>query len=160
MKNEKNNSDYRTGRNITDIEQTFGALLRRPYEYLNGRVYAQLAANGFEDIRPAHSAVFRNIHSQGSRIITLADQAQMTKQSMGALIEYLQERGYVELYKDDTDARAKIVCLTERGILVQQTAMAISREFEEELAGHIGKEEMQQLRDLLTRLYSTLEGAA
>jgi hypothetical protein len=41
--------------------------------------YASLAEKGFPEIRPAHSAVFRNISPGDSRLTDLADQAGMTK---------------------------------------------------------------------------------
>ena len=100
--------------NITEAERTWGALLRRPYQFLSARVYDELAATSFPDIRPAHSAVFRHIAPGGSRITELAERAQMTKQSMGSLVEFLLEREYVQIAPDPSDGRAKIVCLTAR----------------------------------------------
>lgn len=41
---------------------------------------ADLAAAGFDDLRPAHAAVFQHIEADGSRLADLAERAQMTKQ--------------------------------------------------------------------------------
>ena len=131
--------------------------MRRPYQFLSARVYDELAATSFPDIRPAHSAVFRHIAPGGSRITELAERAQMTKQSMGSLVESLLERGYVHIAPDPRDGRAKIVCLTERGEALQQRAIEISRTAEEEMGKLIGEVEMRQLRQLLERLYTALE---
>jgi DNA-binding MarR family transcriptional regulator len=146
-----------TSKNITEAEQTCGALLRRPYQFLAARVYEQLAATSYPDIRPAHSAVFRHIAPGGSRITELAERAQMTKQSMGSLVEYLLEHRYVRIAPDPSDGRAKIVCLSERGEALQQHALEISRTVEEEMGSLIGEAEMRQLRQLLERLYRALE---
>ncbi|HZP84081.1 MAG TPA: MarR family winged helix-turn-helix transcriptional regulator [Chthonomonadaceae bacterium] len=145
------------GENITDVERTFGALLRRPYQHLTARVYERLAATGYSDIRPAHGAVFRHIAPEGLRITELADRAQMTKQSMGYLVEYLREHGYVELRPDPSDGRAKIACLTPRGEALQQDALKISREVERELAQLVGEEEIRLLRAHLERLNAQLK---
>lgn len=138
--------------NITERERTLGLLLRRPYQILAERVYAELARRGFADIRLAHGAVFRTIVSTGSRITEMAEQAQMTKQSMGALVDYLRERGYVELQPDPTDGRAKLVHLTERGQAVQRSAIEISREVEQEVAALMGESDHRRLRELLAKL--------
>jgi DNA-binding MarR family transcriptional regulator len=156
MKSPKNVSPRAGSQSITDEQQTFGALLRKPYEVLARRVYTRLAAEGYSDIRPAHSAVLRNMGANGSRITELADRAQMTKQSMGALVDYLRERGYLELHADPSDARAKIACLTERGQVLQSHALSISREAEQDLVQLVGGDDMQQLRALLERLFVAL----
>lgn len=77
---------------------------------------------------------------------------------MGALVDHLRERGYVELQPDPTDGRAKLVHLTERGLVVQAAALEISREVEREVAGLIGERSHQQLRELLEKLNNGLRG--
>ena len=46
---------------------------------------------------------------------TLAERAQMTKQSMGELVRHLEAHGYVERMPDPADGRAKLVRATDRG---------------------------------------------
>src|ERR1700747_1273074 len=70
------------------------------------RVAAGLAEAGFGDIRPAHTAVFQHIDADGSRLTDLAERAQITKQSMGYLVDFLEQRGYLERRSDPTDRRA------------------------------------------------------
>src|ERR1700754_5232266 len=100
---------------ISEARVTLGSLLRRPYEILQVRVYAGLAERGFPDIRPAHSSVFRYIKPDGSRVSDLAELADMTKQRMGYLAANLSDMGYVTIAPDPSDARAKLVTLTEKG---------------------------------------------
>jgi DNA-binding MarR family transcriptional regulator len=139
-------------KNLTEETGSLGALLRLPYQRLSHIVYGELARSGFADIRPAHSAVFRHISPDGSRATELAERAQMTKQSMGYLVDALTERGYVELAPDPTDGRAKLVCLTTRGESFVAAAMALSARVEEMAAREMGGEEMARLRDLLQQL--------
>src|SRR3954449_9872138 len=77
-----------------------GILLRIPNQQVVERVIAGLAQAGFDDLRPAHTAVFQHISADGSRLTELADRAQITKQSMGYLVDHLEERGYVERRPD------------------------------------------------------------
>lgn len=145
--------------NVTERERTLGHLLRRPYQILAERVYSELARRGFPEIRLAHGAVFRSISEEGSRITEMAERAQMTKQSMGALVEHLHERGYVSLRPDPTDGRAKLVHLTERGRAVQASAIEISREVEAAVSELMGETSHQQLRELLEKLNEGLQGS-
>lgn len=143
-------------RNLTEQQRTFGALLRGPYQVLATRVYGQLAERGYPDVRAAHGAVFRHIAPGGSRITELAERAQMTKQSMGTLVEFLRTQGYVELQPDPSDGRAKLVLLTERGQALQQAALEISAQVERELAEALGDAKLLQLRRLLEELNEAL----
>ena len=98
-----------------DARPNIGILLRGPYQAIVRRIADELAEAGFDDIRPAHTAVFQHIKADGSRLSELAQRAQLTKQSMGYLVDYLEERGYVERRPDPTDRRASLILLTERG---------------------------------------------
>ncbi len=145
------------GNHVTEQVKTIGALLRLPFEVLLDRVYSKVVTSGFEDIRPAHGNVFRYISPHGSRLTELADNAQMTKQSMNYLVEYLHNHGYVEIIPDPTDGRAKLIRLTDQGQEVQQMAIQISRQVEAEWAAQLGQRKMSQLRHLLEELSDILE---
>ena len=134
-----------------------GALLRIPFQAITARLHTELAAAGFADLSPAQFVVFQHLPAEGARVSELAARAQITKQSMGYLVDYLAARGYVERLPDPADGRAAIVRLTERGWAVDQAARAISRGVEEEWARRLGRRRMDQLRDLLERLVTSLE---
>jgi DNA-binding MarR family transcriptional regulator len=134
-----------------------GILLRGPYQEVVERVSAGMAEAGFDDLRPAHSVVFQHIKAEGSRLTDLAERAQITKQSMGYLVDYLEERGYLERRPDPTDRRAALVCLTERGWAQVRAALAIIAALEAEWTRALGKKRMEQLRELLTELASASE---
>ena len=129
-----------------------GILLRNPGQAIIDRVSADLAKAGFDDIRPAHTAVFQHIEADGSRLTDLAERAQITKQSMGYLVDYLEERGYLERRDNPSDRRATIICLTDRGWEEIRAALTIIESLEKEWTRALGKQRMQQLRELLTDL--------
>jgi len=138
-------------------ERTIGALLRTPWQVLADRVYGALAEAGYPDIRPAHGVVFRYIRPDGSRVVELAEQAGITKQSMAGLVDYLVSNGYASVEPDPSDGRAKLVRLTQKGKSVQRAALKLSRKVEAEWAMLIGEREMTSLRVLLERLYVKLK---
>lgn len=139
-------------RNVTEARETIGALLRAPYEAMAERLYAELAARGFADIRRAHSAVFRHIRPGGSRLTELAEKAGMAKQSMAYLVETLAAGGYVTAVPDPADGRARLVRLTARGRRVQETLLALGAVMEAECAKTMGSARFAELRRMLEEL--------
>jgi DNA-binding MarR family transcriptional regulator len=135
-----------------DERPNVGILLRGPFQEIVRRIAEGLVAAGFDDIRPAHTAVFQHINAEGSRLSELAERAQITKQSMGYLVDYLEEHGYLERRADPSDRRASLIFLTERGWAEVHEALRIIAEIEQEWAQRLGKQRMEQLRELLTEL--------
>ena len=135
-----------------DERPNIGVLLREPFQEVVRRVSAGLAEAGFDDLRPAHTAVFQHIEAGGSRLTDLAERAQITKQSMGYLVDDLERHGYLERRPDSTDRRATLICLTERGWDQIRAALAIIASIEAEWTAELGERRMQQLRDALQTL--------
>lgn len=129
-----------------------GLLLFIPYRALEQRVYARLAQEGFDDITIAQGRVFSRIAPQGSRIVDLAEQAQVTKQTAGFLIEQLEKAGYVERTAHPTDRRAQLVRVAPRGEAAVKAGAVVIEELEAEWTAHVGARDMQHLRRILTQL--------
>ncbi len=134
-----------------------GALLRIPFQATVRRVHRDLAAAGYADLRPAHFAVFMQLDPAGTRLTELAERAQITKQSMGYLVDYLEARGYLERVPDPADARAKLVRQTERGRAVERLARASLERLEAEWAERLGPERFAGLRETLRDLIDGLD---
>lgn len=129
-----------------------GLLLLLPYRSMEARVFAALAAAGFDDFTPAQARVFQRIAPGGSRLTDLAEQAQITKQSAGFLVDQLAKAGYVERVPDPTDARARLVRIAPRGARAVPLAAAIVAEVEAEWTAHLGADRIAWLREILTDL--------
>src|SRR5690349_15604386 len=93
-----------------------GLLLKLPYIALERYIIRRLHDLGFDELRPAHFAVFQVIDPAGTRLTDLAARAEMTKQSMGYLVDYLQEHGYVQRAPDPGDNRAQIIRVTAKAM--------------------------------------------
>jgi DNA-binding MarR family transcriptional regulator len=129
-----------------------GLLLFIPYRAMEARVFAALAEAGFEDITPAQARVFERIAPGGSRLTDLAEQAQITKQSAGFLVDQLERAGYVERARDPADARARLVRIAERGARAIPLADKAVAEVEAEWTAHLGERRTAELRSILTDL--------
>jgi DNA-binding MarR family transcriptional regulator len=135
-----------------------GALLRVPYYTVTHRVYEALIGSGFDDITYAHLIVFQNIDERkGSRLTDLARKSNMTKQSMGYLVNNLKEGGYLEDIPDPNDGRARRLYLTPRGTALVYLAIETVRTIEADWTDLIGKEQMQTLKQILKELVVELE---
>lgn len=129
-----------------------GLLLYLPYRSMETRVFRELAEAGYGDLTPAQARVFQRIAAQGSRLTDLAEQAGITKQSAGFLVEALERSGYVERVPDPTDGRARLVRVAERGARSVEASREVVAAVEQEWAAHLGPHRMAQLREILTDL--------
>jgi DNA-binding MarR family transcriptional regulator len=137
----------------TRLVQTLTQLTQR----LRDKVYGGMPSKGFPDLRPAHSAVLRNLPPEGARIVDLADMAGVTKQSMAYLVSSLEAQRLVETGPDPNDGRARLVTLTFRGRLAVKALIALSREAERMLGEGMGEDGLRVLRFLAAQALRLLE---
>lgn len=116
------------------------------------RVVEAVSRAGYTDFTVAQARLAARIGPNGTRISDLAAQAQVTKQTATALIDRLEQSGYVERVVDPTDARARLVRLAPRGRELIPIARAEEEAIEAEWTEHLGPRRMAQLRDALESL--------
>lgn len=129
-----------------------GLLCFIAYRAMEARVMDALASAGFDDITPAQSRVFQRVGPRGTRVTELAEQARVSKQTAGFLVDQLARAGYVERVPDPTDARARLVRIAARGEAAVAAARVIEAEVESEWSRHLGRRDADHLRRTLTRL--------
>ncbi len=144
--------------NERDDEMMLGALLRVSHSALMNIVEPGLVAAGYADVRATHSPVVQplSLRPKGMWASELAANARMTKPSIGYLIEYLEQRGYVERVPDPSDGRAQLVRLTPRGWEMAKTMRRLVRQVEAQWAELIGTEQVEELRHCLQALVAAL----
>jgi DNA-binding MarR family transcriptional regulator len=127
------------------------AMLGRAYSLLGFQIVDGVVGAGFPQ-KPSHSAVFAQIKMEGSRLTDLARGANITPQSMGELVDELEELGYVERRPDPTDRRAKLIVLTDRGKACIAAGISTIDGIEDRITQLLGERGHRQLRSLLVRL--------
>lgn len=75
----------------------------------------------------------------------LAQQANITKQSMGALIDHLSRTGYVERVDDPDDGRASRLRLTARGRAFVEEVRGFARRVEAAWVARVGARRVEEL---------------
>lgn len=134
--------------------ETLLSLLDAATESVLAEFRRELEEAGYADIRPTHGCVFRFVRDDGMRLTELARLAGMTKQSVGELVDDLVDLGYVERIPDPEDRRAKLICLTDRGIEAQRVGFGLLIDVEDRWAERFGATRMKQLRKLLEEAVS------
>jgi DNA-binding MarR family transcriptional regulator len=133
-------------------ELNLGLLLFIPHRAMEAAVMASMAEAGFDDITLAQARVFQRIDRHGSRLTDLAEAAQVTKQTVGFLVDRLERAGYVERTPDPRDGRARLVRIAARGEAAIRASADVVAEMERAWTAHLGTRRTAQLREALTRL--------
>ena len=129
-----------------------GALLRLAWQQVRERIYRKVRSGGHDDLNRAHVAVFRYESLDGLRPTQLAEQMQITKQSINDLLRHLEDRGYVLLRPDPIDRRARLVCLTVRGRQIEAEIRTYARSAEREVSRLLGQRRFREFRETLVKL--------
>ncbi|HTF46683.1 MAG TPA: MarR family transcriptional regulator [Pseudonocardia sp.] len=129
-----------------------GVALFIPYRYMEDRIFRTLQQAGFDDWTLAQVRVFQRIDPDGSRLTDLADQAQVSKQSAGVLVDQLERLGYVRRVSDPTDGRARLIVIEERGRRAAELAIATSAEILSEWKAYLGTRNFTLLHQILDQL--------
>lgn len=129
-----------------------GVALFIPYRYMEDRIFRALQDAGFDDWTLAQARVFQRIAPDGSRLTDLADQAQMSKQSAGVLVDQLERLGYVRRAPDPTDGRARLIVIEERGRRAAELARATADEILSEWMAFLGTRNFTLLHQILDQL--------
>jgi len=129
-----------------------GALLRIPWETVQRHMLERLHEHGFDDLDPAHLAVFQYPGPQGTRPTELATRLRISRQALNYLLGQIERLGYLERQPDPDDLRSKRIALTPRGV----SAINVIREAVDEIqaawAEQLGPKRFAQLRNLLLDL--------
>jgi DNA-binding MarR family transcriptional regulator len=133
-----------------------GLLLRLLAQQWGNDIDAALTAAGFDGIRPAHASVFPFVPPEGIQVSELARLARVRKQTMAQAVEQLERLGYVDRRPDPSDARARLVFLTDRGQAVRPVTHAAGHRVEERWAELLNPDELEELRSTMQRLLARL----
>ncbi|HJQ48704.1 MAG TPA: MarR family transcriptional regulator [Amycolatopsis sp.] len=132
-------------------ELNLGLLLFIPYRHMESAVLAALKEHG-HDLPLNQARVFQRINAQGSRLGELAQAAQLSKQTVGSIVDQLEAAGYVQRIPDPADARARLVTVTAKGNELVELSIPVVREIEQGWKTALGAARMRQLKETLTAL--------
>ena len=126
-----------------------GSLLRVAWERIRVQIYSGVCNEGFDDLNPAHVALFRYEGMEGQRPTELANRMQITKQSINDLLRHLENCGYAEFERDPGDKRARLIRLTARGRRLEASVWKHARAAENDIKNQIGARRFSTLLEIL-----------
>lgn len=129
-----------------------GVSLFIPYRYTEERMFRAVRSAGFDDWTLAQCRVFQRLAPGGSRLTDLAEQAQMSKQSAGVMVDQLERLGYVSRVPDPTDGRARLIVIEGRGVQAAEVAQATLDEILSEWKAYLGTRNFTLLQQILDQL--------
>lgn len=129
-----------------------GRLFLRAHRDFSERAMHKLQQRGHHGLGPAHMAVLPHIDIQGTRVSTVAERAQISKQAVGQLVQDLEAKGYITREVDPTDRRAVRVMFTEDGHAFLRDAYDVKQEIESEYRAVLGESGLTQLQDALNQI--------
>lgn len=129
-----------------------GALMRHSWQWIWQQIVAGVVAAGYDDVTAAHIGMFRYPSLDGQRPTQLADQLQITKQSVNDLLGHLERTGYITRQPEPADRRARVIRLTAKGQRLEQTIRDNAQAADLQIAELLGTRHYTQLCDALHEL--------
>jgi DNA-binding MarR family transcriptional regulator len=142
-------TNFRAVETSSKIPPRVGALLRFAWEKVRERIYTGVRQDGFDDLNPAHLALFRYEGLEGKRPSQLTEQMQITKQSIHDLLRHLETCGYIEFRTDPNDKRARLINLTARGRKLGAAVQKYADAAELELEAKLGSKRFREFLAIL-----------
>ena len=125
-------------------------LLLGSYRKLVDAAVRELAARGYDDVRPSHDHALRAIDLGADSASQLGRALSISKQAAGKTIAVLLERGYVASENHPADGRRKQIRVTELGHEVMREGERIFDELRSAWGEQLGDEQLAQLEEQLT----------
>ncbi|MFT3860494.1 MarR family winged helix-turn-helix transcriptional regulator [Micropruina sp.] len=113
----------------------------------------RMRTSEFPSLSLAHARnVLRQLGDEPRRASDIATDCGVSKQALSQQIAHLEQTGLVRIVPDPTDARARLVTLTEAGIRAQHLVRTLFVEIERDWAGEFGEDDLAALRRVLQAL--------
>jgi DNA-binding MarR family transcriptional regulator len=127
-------------------------LMLQVYRSFHALAHHKYAERGHEGLTLTHTSLIASLDKEGTRIVTLAERMETTKQFAGRLVQELEGHGYVTTAPDPTDRRATIVRATKQGWQFLIDACAVQAEVESEFRTALGDPQMEAFTAALQTL--------
>lgn len=116
-------------------------------------LYEKFCDAKYHEVRPAYGSILIPLFEEdGLQISELAKRARLSKQTMTTLLKSMEERGLVFRQRDQKDARASRIYLTEYGRQFKSVAFCVLEEMDKLLSKQLSNRDISILRRCLIEL--------
>lgn len=151
----------KTTRAAASSNRDLRALLHVPQSDLQAQLLSRLEQLGFPSLRPGQlqllGVIGRHHNMTGVRLSDLVAELSLPKQTVGDLIDELEQMKIVERFPDPEHGVIKRVRLGPKGKVWASEVRKVSNETEARWATRLGSKKMKSLRALLEELAATVE---
>ena len=150
----------KTTRAAASSNRDLRALLHVPQSDLQAQLLSRLEQLGFPSLRPGQLQLLGVIGrhtATGVRLSDLVAELSLPKQTVGDLIDELEQMKIVERFPDPEHGVTKRVRLGPKGKVWASEVRKVSNETEARWATRLGSKKMKSLRALLEELAATVE---
>lgn len=150
----------KTTRTATPSSRDLRALLHVPQSDLQANLASRLEQVGFPSLRPGQIQMLGVIGrhtAAGVRLSDLVAELSLPKQTVGDLLDELEQMKVVERFPDPEHGVIKRVRLGPKGKVWAAEVRKVSNETEARWATRLGSKKMKSLRALLEELAATVE---
>ncbi len=111
------------------------------------------------DVTPSQTHVLMYLHRCGGQVpqYTLTEFLRVKPSTANGILDRLAEKGLVERTVSGSDARCRLITLTEKGRARQNLLRRSFQEVEELMVRDLSPEEREQFREMLERIIQSLE---
>jgi DNA-binding MarR family transcriptional regulator len=127
-------------------------MLRAAWTDLVDEVFEKLVAAGYDDLRPIHRSILRDILVSNLRPSELGARLGLSKQAANDLVREFEANGYIRLEPDPDDGRAKRIVATERGWQAGETAQEGSHAVGHRWAELVGEKRYAVFEEVLREI--------
>jgi DNA-binding MarR family transcriptional regulator len=153
----------KTNRTAGRSQRDLRALLHVPQHDLQAQLSSRLERLGFPALRPAQAQLLSAIGTVGTgeqtgvRLSDLVAEVSLPKQTVGDMLDELEEMRMVERFPDPDHGVIKRVRLGPKGKVWAAEVRRVSAATEAKWATQLGTKKMRSLRALLEELATTVE---
>lgn len=148
-----------------DIEQLWEVYRWNPFRHLidvnryfiERVMHGLVRERGHSAIRLSFEPLISQLPPEGISVTRLAQSLGMSKQYCFALLNEIEEAGYLRRHQDPRDSRGKLVKITPAGQQLILDAMQVASQLETEIGELIGARRFQRLAALSARLYRAFD---
>lgn len=126
----------------------------------DNRLIEKLQQAGYKDFKIGDMVLIVNISQEGTINNELAKKARITKQAMSKVVKNLEATGYIYTRKHETDNRATVIFLSDKGKQLVIDTAAVVQEVQGYYTSIIGEKDAEVLRDILFKLTAGIFPAA
>jgi DNA-binding MarR family transcriptional regulator len=127
-------------------------MLRSAWTQVVDEVFEELAGAGYDDLRPVHRPILRDMLGLKLRPTELSARLGISKQAANDLVREFEAKGYIALEPDPHDGRAKCIVATERGRQAFETAQRASRTVGRRWAEKVGADRYAVFEEVLSEI--------